>query len=99
MKKPKFKLGDRVKIVNYGCKLTISKQDYKDFELKYPILKDKGNFLIVDDRPERLGKITTIEKVDADNFGNQYSTTTMGSWYDESQLKKLNLFERFLNRE
>jgi hypothetical protein len=78
----KFKIGDKVRIVNYGGMLMIRKNEYHDFKITFPILKEKGDFYLTDMRTDLVGKETIITKAENGQYG-----TALLSWLYEEQLE------------
>jgi hypothetical protein len=81
----RFKIGDKVRIVNYGSKLKIRKDEYKDLSITFPIIKEEGDFYITDMSREKIGKETIITKVS----DGQYATELV-SWLNDNQLELVN---------
>ena len=89
MKKPKFKLGDKVKIVNYGAIVWTSKRLSKSvIPDSYKFLEENDTVFVYDTNPDLVGQEGIVEKVS----GNQYALQGpyIHAWYNEEQLELIN---------
>lgn len=88
-----MEIGDKVKIVNYGHAIWISKDstDYKIFKDK--IIYDGGDICTMDIHPELVGQQGVIQ-----NKYKQYDGSFLyalegirgkSAWYEEQQLEKI----------
>jgi hypothetical protein len=89
----KFKLGDKVKVINYGNAFYLSKPVQSTFEpmLKlFPVFFENDDFIFVDTCQYMLGRIGTICNIEYVNKIPQYSLEGIEgkvSWYGEDQLE------------
>ena len=84
----KFKVGDKVEIINYGRAMwfntTMEQLDgYKDL----PLLKKEGDIEWRDIRKELIGRRGIIVKALKTQGVDEYSIDGVGAWYQNSQLK------------
>ena len=99
MREPKYKTGDKVKVINYGSLFWESKDTLQlptGFP-SFPVYKEDENFRCVDIAPELVGKRGIIEKVTMTQGVPQYSLTGIKgkcSWYNEDQLKRLSFWDK-----
>lgn len=99
--KVKFKIGDKVRVINYGHKMWMHKDviNHPQWHKDTPILKEEENILWCDVEPSLVGKIgeirevVQVKRISAD--GNeesvgQYSINGIPqkvAWYQEDQLE------------
>lgn len=91
MKKPKYKVGDRVKIIKYGHLFWLNKS-VTDISEETPVFFEDDDFLWFDMSPELVGKIGYVSEVTITQEISQYALDGIKSksaWYDEGQLRKL----------
>jgi len=89
-RKPKYGIGDKVKIVNYGHPIWESKICPKQERLDFPVIYEDGAFRYLDMSPKLIGKIGIIEKVDVVQGKPQYAINGIPekhAWYSEDQLE------------
>jgi hypothetical protein len=83
----KFKLGDRVRVVNYGAKLltsiNLSKENFGE-KLKSP--------QIIDPMPYLIGKAGIIEQVSSTGGYAIEGIPEKYAWYDEQQLELIEAY-------
>jgi len=95
--------GDRVRIVNYGHLLWVSKSDENNslylnvntLKNKYPIIYEDKNFYIMDMNPSLVGKTGIIEHItkyennnkEASKCGVRFDDGSYTSWFDEKQIE------------
>ncbi len=81
-----MKIGDRVKIINYGHVVFTVEEEYKIY--KFPLIKTfPGGTEARDISPELVGQEGIITQISKD--GDQYvlSGPTKSAWYNEDQLE------------
>jgi hypothetical protein len=89
----KFKIGDKVKIINYGSLFYISKPIQPQFEpmcKAFPVFFEDNSFIFVDTCQYMVGRIGTIYNIEYVNKMPQYSLRGIEgkiSWYGEDQLE------------
>jgi len=81
----KFKIGDRVKIVNYGHRI-ISYKPLIGAKLLGPNEYDI--------RPEMVGKVGAIYEVGKSGYGIDLDGRGKHAWYDKVQLEKIDTVEQ-----
>lgn len=95
--KSKFKIGDKVKIINYGHILWESKESYKKhfeagrYKTERPknLISEDEDFFFIDIRPDILGQKGVVDKVSEDQGKISYSISGIGAWYSEKQMEKI----------
>lgn len=102
MSEPKFKVGDKVKVVNYGHAIWRSKKaesfaienESRFFGWNKPtVIQDDSDLQWIDIAPEIVGKKGVIETVEVVQGKPQYAIKGIAgkhSWYNESQLELCN---------
>ena len=84
----KFKIGDQVKIVNYGGLGCISRRIYEEHKSAYSpiVLKDDGvNTIVIDTCRDVIGATGVISKVEDGNYAIE--GPSKHAWYDDGQLE------------
>ncbi len=84
--KPTYKIGDKVRIINYGHPIWESKSFYKESTSKHIIYEDE-ELRWIDISPNIVGKEGIVEKVDVVQGTPQYSIKGIGAWYFEEQME------------
>lgn len=91
MKEPKYKIGDRVRVVNYGS-LLMTNEEWHKTTLAPIVLKD-GNIVWLDIAPELVGKEGTVKEASSQTGLHKYAIEGIPgktSWYTEGQMEKVN---------
>lgn len=87
----KYKIGDKVTIVNYGHLMWINtKLMQTDYYEKMTALKEDGYFKWYDMQPELVGKKGVVNKVTNTQNKPKYGLSGIAgksAWYDEEQLE------------
>ena len=87
-RKPKFGIGDKVRIVNYG---SIMVETTRNAPIKgWPIIKETKDWRYVDFQPELVGKIGLIREATQ----GQYALSGIKgkeAWYDQGQLEMISI--------
>lgn len=100
MEQKQLDIGDPVEIINYGTKITISKQKWDDLfrrgmvSKKIPenLLSDRDGIYTYDSCPEMVGQTGQISKFDASNIEVKYSVrgvSPKSGPYRIEQLKRI----------
>ena len=98
-RKPLYKEGDLIKIVNYGCTYWISKKS------KFPLPKNRKNivhesidFYTIDLHPELVGKIGVVTGVSMTQGipGYKLHGLNMVAWYQEGQMQSAGIIRRLI---
>lgn len=79
-----FKIGDKVRVVNYGHLVTMKEQYAKS--MSFPIYKKEGKNWMMDMCPEAVGKKGTVESL----LDGKYAINGIKekhAWYDDGQLE------------
>jgi len=92
-----MKIGDRVKIVNYGHMIMFSKNKanpYRDSMAKtFPLIFEDDTSSYYDIRPELIGKEGIVVNKITDNHSGRYSVHfddgNRMSWFSERQIEKI----------
>ena len=82
--KPAYGIGDKVRIVNYGHLVWVSKNESKPN--KSIIMSDADRWW-VDMAPELVGQTGLVQKVIETQNVISYSVYKVGSWFSEGQLE------------
>lgn len=91
----KFKVGDQVKVVNYGHECWLLNDPFNNEMVsenptRYIFMSKSGNGAYYDDRPEIIGKIGIVSEVRECQEYWHYAIEGIPekhSWYDEEQLE------------
>lgn len=88
LKNPKYKIGDKVKIVKYGHLIW----EHKNAEicLSFPVYKEFDNYRILDMKQHLIGQIGIIDTINIVQGMPQYALSGINgkhAWYNEKQLK------------
>lgn len=79
----KYNTGDRVRIVNYGHKISVH-PEMLHYMPKCPVIgKDQSGGYVIDIDPRLIGREGIIEK----EFMGEYSIKGIGAWYNPDQLE------------
>lgn len=91
MKEPKYSIGNKVKIINYGHLIWQSKDSQQlDLNLKFPIIYEDDEDKYLDMTSSIVGKEGVITKISMTQGMPQYSIEGIPekvAWYDEQQLE------------
>ena len=82
-----MKIGDRVKIVNYGQPIFYHKSLLSKYKVTENIIGETDTHLIVDIKPDIVGKEGII--TDVNSRGDGYAIHPIGAWYNENQIELL----------
>jgi len=86
---PKYKIGDRVKIVNYGSLIWCDK-DFLLEKSSFPLIKEDGNIQFFDIAPSLVGQVGVVDSVKITQGIPSYSIDDIRgkhAWYDEGQME------------
>ena len=94
----KLKIGDTVKIINYGHPISITKKAWSDWfakgycdtEIPKNLLQEDETFYTYDMSPEVVGQIGKVQVIS--NISGYCLSGIKGkfAWYNEEQLEKYN---------
>lgn len=84
---PLFKIGDKVKIANYGHAIWENKNQPFGEGHNFPTISEDENIRWIDIKPELVGKEGVVSKVGITQGIPEYSIEGIGSWYSEKQLE------------
>lgn len=90
--KPKYGIGDKVEIVNYGSTIWESVSDPSPLS-SYPIISNNGYTIVRDMQPELVGQQGLISKATVTQGIPQYAIEGIKgkhAWYNEGQMKMIN---------
>ena len=100
-KKPKYKVGDRVKIINYGS--TIWEPKNVEEKLSFPVIEETEHFRILDMSPDLVGKEGVVDIVTITQGEPKYAIDGLRkhAWYDEEQMELVlpKMIELIINGE
>lgn len=83
---PKYKIGDKVRVINYGH-LIWENKNVEQPMLNFAVIQEDETFRYLDIMPERVGKVGIIEQVKNTQNIPSYSIASIGAWLNESQLE------------
>jgi len=97
---PKFLIGDRVRVVNYGGLAWHSVKDWKRMfdqksvsdETPPNLLKEQEDLYVYDINPSIVGKEGVVREVDLTQGKFKYALDGIAgksAWYDDQQLEKI----------
>jgi len=84
----KFSPGDKVRIINYGHPIWVSKNS--EFKPGWPIISEDENIIHYDSLPEIVGKEGVISKTTITQERPYYAIEGISekhAWYNEDQLE------------
>ena len=86
--KPKFGIGDKVKIVKYGSLIWRTKESN---EITKNIVFEDDTFNYIDMQPDLVGKEAIVTKAEVTQGRAKYSLKGVNkvAWYDEQQLEMI----------
>jgi len=87
-----FRVGDHVKVINYGSPIWVNKKQHSDIP-DLPIIFEDENMVWLDINVKIVGKTGVISQVSENKGIKKYSLLGIEektSWYDASQLKLIN---------
>lgn len=95
---PLYGIGDKVKIVNYGHLVWITKEAQKMYfeagysknEIPQNLIFEEEGMYYYDLSPDLIGKIDIIREITVTQGVPKYSLDKNGSWYSEKQLELIN---------
>lgn len=89
-RKPKYGIGDKVKVVNYGSLIWESKNCPDQEKLSFPLIYEDEKFRYLDMSSKLVGQSGLIDSVNITQGKPQYSISGIEgkhAWYDEGQLE------------
>lgn len=97
---PTLKVGDKVRIINYGHQVWWFKSDWDAWQQLMGKVKaepyaksDDGKMIFLDLAPERVGREDIITKHTEPQYGfHRYALDKNGAWYSKDQLELINPF-------
>jgi len=92
MKKPFYKVGDTVEIVNYGH-LIWENKNFPSIMSKLPTYREEGDLRFVDISSEIVGKRGVVSNIENTQGVPKYSMSGIkekSSWYREDQMLLIN---------
>ena len=87
MKEAAYKVGDKVRVINYGH---VVRGSETDVESSFPLVGRSGAVTLVDYRPDLIGQQGVIKEVSMGQGGPCYAIDGISgksAWYYESQLE------------
>jgi len=98
--KPKFKIGDRVKVINYGHLIWSSYPNprWVLHSRHYTGISTTGKRLyynMYDMSPELVGRIGVVSDISNNTYAIE-GIPGKCAWYNEDQLRKLTIIEKFI---
>jgi hypothetical protein len=90
--KGKFKIGDKIQIINYGSLLRVNKQTEPEntlYKKLYPIVEEDEKFFWCDLDSRLIGKTAIVKEVSTTQGIIQYALKGLNktAWYNEEQLE------------
>ncbi len=84
-----YKIGDKVKIVNYGHLIWEHKDEPKERKLNFPLIMEDGNLMFLDMSPELIGKEGIIMQTTETQGKMKYAIEGPNKygWYNGDQLE------------
>jgi hypothetical protein len=77
----KFKIGDKVRIINYGHAIWMNKSSGET--PPFPIIAENDSLWWMDMCPDRVGKTGIVDN----ELNGDYSVYDIGAWFTEAQLE------------
>lgn len=93
IRSPKFKVGDKVRVIKYGHLIWQNKPE--EVRLGFKVYEETDSLVWYDMRPEKIGKEGVVVNVSITQGIPKYSTDPLGAWLDEEQLEKVNIWYSF----
>jgi hypothetical protein len=90
MEETNFKLGDQVRVVKYGHLIWRNKLETIEFPLRFPIISEDENTLVLDMSPEMVGQVGIINTTSKTQGIDSYSLSGLKgkcAWYNNDQLE------------
>ncbi|HYD90411.1 MAG TPA: hypothetical protein VEA37_02865 [Flavobacterium sp.] len=84
--KPKYGIGDKVAIVNYGHAMWYNKKSGEP-SMDFPVIEEDETFIWHDTQSHLVGMTGLINEVSITQGVPKYSIAGIGSWYGEKQLE------------
>lgn len=92
MAEPRYKIGDRVKIIKFGHPFWVTKEELKVFPTSRPPLYEDETRSWFDMSPEIVGKKGVVSKVTVTQGVPKYTIEGIKgkhAWYTENQMEKI----------
>lgn len=85
--KPKYGIGDKVAIVNYGNAIWHNKKSGEPGFKNLPVIMEDEVCIWYDIRPDLVGKVSLVKDVEEIQGHYIYSIDGLGSWFYEKQIE------------
>jgi len=89
---PKFAIGDKVRIVNYGHLIWQNKNFNNEPMMAFPLYTEDENCWWLDMSPDLVGQIGIIQQATVTQGHSQYAIDGIKgkhAWYDDEQLEMI----------